>query len=445
MTAAGPNPPARRAGMAGCSARPRGEMGATRPSSPRLVPLLALAAGGVVANLYYCQPLLDHLAASLHIGAGHAMLVAGMTQLGYALGMLLLAPLGDLVSRRRIILGQFVLLVPALLLAAASPNLPVLLAAQLAVGFAATIVQQIIPLAASLAPPEATGRTIGTVMTGLTLGILLSRPVAGILDQLIGWRLVFLAAAAFTTGLGLLAWRVVPDTAPGGRTSYARLLASLPSLLATQPVLRRTATCGLLWSAAFNAFWAVLAFHLSEPPFNLGPGGIGLFGLAAAGGALASRPAGRLADRRGPRLVIVCGLAPMLLAFALMGLAGTSALAMLLGVLLLDAGVFAGQVGSQSTLLQLGGPAVSRINAVYMVCYCIGAAAGAALAGPAWTLGGWRLTCGGAFLACTASLTLQLLPSRAADRAGRAAGRGVAPPPVAAAFPAASARGSPPG
>ena len=405
MTATGPNPSARRTGT-----------GATRPSSPRLVPLLALATGGVVANLYYCQPLLDHLAASLRIGAGHAVLVAGTTQLGYALGMLLLAPLGDLVSRRRIILGQFALLVPALLLAAASPDLPVLLFAQFCVGFAATIVQQIIPLSASLAPPGATGRVIGTVMTGLTLGILLSRPVAGLLDQLIGWRLVFAAAAAFTTGLGLLAWRVLPDTAPSGRTSYARLLASLPGVLATQPVLRRTAASGLLWAAAFNALWAVLAFHLSGPPFNLGSGGIGLFGLAAAGGALASRPAGQLADRCGPRRVVVCGLALMLPAFALMGLAGTSTPVMLLGVLLLDAGVFAGQVGNQSTLLRLGGSAVSRINAVYMVCYCIGAAAGAALAGPAWTLGGWRLVCGGAFLACTASLTLQLLPGADPDQ-----------------------------
>ncbi len=385
----------------------------SRVLSSRLVLLLALVTGGVVANTYYCQPLLDRMAAGLDIGTGGAVLITGAAQLGYALGMLLLAPLGDLASRRRIILGQFLLLVPALVLVAASPNLATLLAAQFGVGFAATIVQQIIPLSAGLVAPEATGRAVGTIMTGLTMGILLSRPVAGFLDDLIGWRLAFLAAAVLTTCIGLLAWRIVPDTVPKSRTTYGQLLASLPGLLATQPVLRRAATSGLLWSAAFNAFWAVLAFHLSGPPFGFATGEIGLFGLAAAGGAIVSRPAGRLADRRGPRLVTVCGLGLMLLAFAVLGLRGGSMSAMLLGVVLLDAGVFAGQVGNQSILLRLDGPAVSRINALYMVCYCTGGAAGAALAGPAWTLGGWRLVCAGAFLACAVSLALQLLPSPA--------------------------------
>lgn len=393
---------------AGIAVRYAGAQDMSSVLSPRLVLPLAFITGGVVANTYYCQPLLDRMAAGLGIGSASAVLITGAAQLGYALGMLLLAPLGDLASRRRIILGQFLLLVPALLLVAASPDLATLLAANLAVGFAATIVQQIIPLSTSVATPEATGRTVGTIMTGLTLGILLSRPIAGFLDDLIGWRLVFVAAAGLSAALGLLAWRIVPDTTPKSRSSYAQLLASLPGLLATQPILRRAAMSGLLWSAAFNAFWAVLAFHLSGAPFGFSPGKIGLFGLAAVGGAIVSRPAGRIADRFGPRLVIVCSLGLMLLAFALMGLAGSSLAAMLLGVVLLDGGVFAGQVGNQSILLRLGGVAVSRINGLYMVCYCTGGAAGAALAGPVWSLGGWRLVCASAFLCCMVALLLQL-------------------------------------
>ncbi len=379
-------------------------------SSRRLVLLLAFMTGGVVANTYYCQPLLRSMAAGLGVAATRAALIPGATQLGYALGMLLLAPLGDRVSRRRIILGQFLLLVPALLLAAASPNLVTLLLASLVVGFAATIVQQIIPLVAALAAPEATGRMVGTVMTGLTLGILLSRPLAGLLDQVAGWRMVFVAAAGLAAGLGVLAWRILPQTVPQGRTSFIHLLTSLPGLLATQPVLRRAALSGLLWSAAFNDVWTVMAFHLSSAPFSLAPGEIGLFGLAAAGGAVVSRPAGRLVDRRGATLVIACGLCAMLTALALMGLWGASLAAMLLGVLILDAGVFAGQIGNQSILLRQDASAVSRINALYMVCYCGGGAVGAAGGGVAWAVGGWRLVCLSAFLACAVSFALQLRP-----------------------------------
>lgn len=349
-----------------------------------LTVLLATGTGLAVASNYYCQPMLAVIAADLHAGDRMIGLVPMFSQLGYAGGILLLAPLGDRVDRRKIILAKAALLTAALLLAASAPSLAALLVGNLVIGVGASIAQDIVPAAATLAPPEARGRTVGKVMTGLLLGILLSRVVAGVVAEHLGWRTMYVAAAGAIALLGVALQRGLPSFAPTTDLPYTALLRSLATLWRKHPELRRASIAHAFLALPFGAFWSTLAVYLHRPPFELGATAAGAFGLAGAAGALAAPISGRLSDRRGPELVtrLTAGLAAV--SFASMALAPLFPVAGQLVLLALatigfDLGVQAAQIAHQTIVYGIEPAARSRLNAIFMVTMFIGMASGGAL------------------------------------------------------------------
>ena len=368
--------------------------------------LLASGAGLAVASLYYSQPMLGVLGGDIGASTQAVGWLPTLTQLGYALGILFLAPLGDKYDRRSIILSKAGVLCAALLLAAIAPSLAMLLAASLVIGLAATLAQDIVPAAATLAPAAQRGKVVGTVMTGLLLGILLSRVVSGFVAEQWGWRAMFAAAAASIALLGLAAWRRLPRFAPTTTLPYVALLRSLGTLWRQYPALRRATWAQALLSIGFSGFWSTLAVLLHGAPFHLGAAAAGAFGLAGAAGALAAPLAGRLADRHGPALVTRLGTGLVAASFASMALMGIMPAGAQLGLLVacaigFDLGVQAALIAHQSIIYGLDPAARSRLNAVLFTGMFIGMALGSALAAQLFAHGGW--------MAVTALATLSAL------------------------------------
>lgn len=403
-------------GQAVLSANPPAALSAppaiAQPSS-RLVLLLASGAGLAVASLYYSQPMLGILANATGASGGAIGWVPTLTQLGYALGILLLVPLGDRHDRRNIILIKSALLVAALLACALSPSLPILLIASMAVGLTATLAQDIVPAAATLAPEARRGKIVGTVMTGLLLGILLSRVVSGFVAEHFSWRAMFHLAAAAVALIGIAAWRGLPRFSATTTLSYRALLASLLDLLRRHKALRQAALAQGLLSMGFSAFWSCLAIMLNAEPFHLGSAVAGSFGLAGAAGALAAPLAGHLADRKGPELVTRLGTALTTLSFAalcLSPLLSTTGQLWLLasGAIVFDLGVQASLIAHQAIIYSLEPGARSRLNAVLFVGVFIGMAAGSALGSALLAHFGWIAVTGLATLVSLAAFAVRL-------------------------------------
>ncbi|CAG9200718.1 Permeases of the major facilitator superfamily [Burkholderia vietnamiensis] len=361
----------------------------------RLVMLLAAAAGLGVAPLYYAQPMLAALGADVGASARAIGFMPTLTQLGYALGILLLAPLGDRFDRRRVIVSKAAALVVALLLAAFAPSLGLLLAASFAIGLTATMAQDVVPAAATLAHDAHRGRIVGTVMTGLLLGILLSRVVAGFVAETIGWRAMFALAAASVAAIGVIAARGLPRFEPATQLSYRALIASLGELWRRHPALRLAALAQGLLAVGFSAFWSTLAVMLHGAPFHLGSAAAGAFGLAGAAGALAAPIAGRLADHHGPERVTRIGIAIATVSFAAMGAAPLmtphAQLALLAAATIgFDLGVQATLIAHQAIVYRIDPASRSRLNAVLFVGMFIGMAAGAAAGSALLAQFGWN-------------------------------------------------------
>ncbi|WP_028224355.1 MFS transporter [Paraburkholderia ferrariae] len=363
------------------------------PSLSGLLLLLATIAGVAVANIYYNQPLLADFRQSFPSGAAWIGAVPAATQLGYAAGMLLLAPLGDRFDRRRLILLQTAGVCIALFFAATAPTLGVLIGASLAIGVLATIAQQAVPFAAELAPPESRGRAVGIVMSGLLIGILLARTAAGFVGQYFGWRAVFGASIVTLLGLALVIVLKLPRSQPTSKLSYGRLLVSMWHLTVELRGLREAAATGACIFGAFSLFWPVLTLLLAGEPFHLGPQVAGLFGIVGAAGAMAAPWAGRSADKRGPRAVITLSIGLVALAFVIFAFSGKSLVGLVIGVIVLDVGVQAAQISNQSRIYALRPEARSRVNTVYMVAYFIGGAAGSAVGAATWHAFGWVGVC----------------------------------------------------
>lgn len=364
------------------------------PAPAALVLLLASGAGLAVASLYYSQPMLGILATDMGASTVDVGFVPTLTQLGYALGILLLAPLGDRHDRRQIILIKTLLLVAALLAAAWAPSFTWLLAASLAIGLTATLAQDIVPAAATLAPAARRGKVVGTVMTGLLLGILLSRVVSGFVAEHFGWRNMFVAAAIGVAIIGITVWRRLPNFAPTTTLPYRALLGSLWALLRQHASLRRAALAQGLLSVGFSAFWSTLAVMLHAKPFEMGSAVAGAFGLAGAVGALAAPLAGHLADRRGPELVTRLGAGLATLSFAALCLSPflstTGQLCLLvIGTVGFDLGVQTALIAHQTIVYSIDPGARSRLNAVLFVGMFMGMALGATLGSTVLAHGGW--------------------------------------------------------
>lgn len=393
-----------------------------RTGLPRsLVALLAVGAALAVATLYYSQPILGLLESDFAVSATEIGFVPTLTQLGYALGLLLLAPLGDRIDRKRIIVVKSAILCGALVLASTAPSIHVLWIASLATGLAATMAQDIVPAAATLAPDARRGTIVGTVMTGLLLGILVSRVLSGFVAEHLGWRTVYVAAAASIAALGVAMWRALPASAPTTDLSYAALLGSLRALWRRHPALRRATLAQALLAVGFSAFWSTLAIYLHAAPYRLTSEVIGLFGLAGAAGALAARIAGRVADRHGPERVTQLGAALAAVAFgalALLPLLGTSARLALIAAsaIVFDLGIQASLVAHQTIVYGLEPAARSRLNSLLMVGVFIGMASGSALGSFALEHWGWLAVTVLATASATAALLVRLASGAAHGR-----------------------------
>ena len=392
------------------SLAPARDSGMSRP----LVFLMAAGAGLAAATLYYSQPMLGVLGTDIGAADRTVGWVPTLTQLGYAFGLLLLAPLGDRFDRRRIILAKVSVLVAALLAAGFAPSIGGLLAASLVMGLSATLAQDIVPAAATLAPAEHRGRVVGTVMTGLLLGILLSRVVSGVIAEQFGWRAVFVAAAGSIALLGAALWRGLPRFKPTTDLGYGELLGSMVTLWGRRPGLRRAAMAQGLLSLGFSAFWSTLAVMLHGAPFHLGAAAAGAFGLAGAAGALVAPISGRIADSRGPALMTRLGAGLAVLSFAAMALSpllpeGGRLWLLVASAVGFDLGVQASLIAHQTIVYGIDPAARSRLNAVLMVGMFIGMAAGATLGSQALAAWGWNGVVAVATAASAAALVLRLL------------------------------------
>jgi predicted MFS family arabinose efflux permease len=361
--------------------------------SRRLVVLLSVACGTAVANLYYAQPLLQTLGRAFGVSDGTAGLLVTVGQVGYVLGLSLLVPLGDLRERRGLICALLSLTAAALVLAAAAPSFAVLAVAIGLVGVTAVAAQIIVPMASSLATDEDRGRVVGTVMSGLLIGILLARTVSGLVAAAFGWRFVFGLAAMVMIVLVVTLRRLLPRVPTTSELGYGRLLRSILSLVAAEPVLRQRMLLGALGFGCFSILWTSLAFLLSGAPYHYGNAVIGLFGLAGVAGAAAATFAGRLADRGHNAQVTTGAVLVMLGCWGILAAGRTSVIALIVGIAVLDLGVQGLHISNQSAIYALSGAARSRLTTAYMVAYFLGGAVFSAITSSLYASGGWTGVC----------------------------------------------------
>lgn len=393
-----------------CPPRPRT---ADAPALPLpVLTVMSVASGAGIANLYYNQPLLEQMARTLPASEELIGLVPTLTQVGYAIGMLLLVPLGDMLPRRRLAL-LFTLLTAAMALGTAlSPTLPVLLGFSLLLGVSNMTPQLLIPLAATLSTPEDRGRVIGVMLSGIFAGVLLSRTLAGFVGDAFGWRAMFWLATALMLILTAALAVILPATAPTYQGRYRDLLGSVLTLVREQPVLQEACLFGFTLFAAFMIFWSNLIHLMVAPPFELGATAVGLFGILGVAAALMSPVVGRLADRGLARGVAGAMIIFTIASFGVFWLGRTSLVWIGVGVLAMDLGTQLAHVSNQSRILNLAPGAQSRIQTAYMTAYFAGGGFGAAIGSAAWSHWGWAGVCGSAVAILLIPLAKWLLPLR---------------------------------
>jgi predicted MFS family arabinose efflux permease len=370
------------------------------------LPFLGVACAVGVGSIYYNQPLLLVMGDSFHQSAREMGFIAVATQVGYAFGIMSFVPLGDVTDRRKLMMRMYACVSVALLMAAFAQNLTTGIIASVLIGMMASVTHVVLPMAPDLVPHERRGHAIGTVMTGLLLGVLLARSFAGwvsgaavFLKEIDRWRSVYVLAAVLNAAFVPLIWKVMPRAAPKENLSYGNALRSLWTLFRKEPLLRESGIVAGLIFAAFSCFWTTLAFYLARY-YGMGPGVAGTFGVVGAAGATAAPFAGRLADRHGARYVITVAGGIMTMAYAWIWVSARfhviTAIHMVLlglGLVLLDLGMQMSQVANQTRIFGLGESVRSRLNTVYMTMYFVGGAIGSALAGLAWSRWEWNGVC----------------------------------------------------
>ena len=361
--------------------------------SPALILLMSVATGLAVASNYYAQPLLETLARNFSLSASSAGFIVTAAQLGYAVGLLFLVPLGDMFERRAMIVSMTLLAAGGMLITASSQSLAMMIVGTALTGLFSVVAQILVPLAATLASPEKRGKVVGTIMSGLLLGILLARTVAGLLAGIGGWRTVYWVASVLMVVMALALWRGLPKVKSETHLNYPQLLGSVFSLFTRDKLLRTRALLGCFTFANFSILWTSMAFLLASPPFNYSEGMIGLFGLAGAAGALGARPAGGLADKGKSHITTTVGLVMLLLSWAAIWYGHISVLALIVGILVLDLTVQGVHITNQTVIYRVKPDARNRLTAGYMTSYFIGGAAGSLISAYAWQHGGWTGVC----------------------------------------------------
>lgn len=366
----------------------------TRPILTKLLILvMSIACGLTVANLYYIQPLLGDIAKTFHVDQLSIGFAAMLTQIGYAIGMIFILPLGDIKEKRNLIVIMLLFSVISLMSIFFSSNIYILTISSFAVGFTSIIPQLIIPLAAQLSNPQQRGQTIGTIMSGLLIGILLSRTVSGILGSYLGWRIVYLIAAIMMFALMLILRKLIPLCNPISDIKYSELLKSMIHLIKTEPILRESSLNGALMFSAFSSFWTSLIFLLESSHYNMGAEAAGLLGLVGVSGALAAPLVGKVADKRGSRFAIGICIAVVIVSYLLFFLFGFKIWGLVLGVILLDLGVQSCNVSNQARVHSLNEETRNRLNTIYMVSFFLGGAFGSFLGSYSYSHFGWYGVC----------------------------------------------------
>jgi predicted MFS family arabinose efflux permease len=373
-----------------------------------LLPFLGLACGVSVSSLYYNQPLLLEISRTFHTSPAHSGLVAVITQVGYAIGLLLFVPLGDVLPRRSLMVRMFAALSVALLAATFSPSLSVLIAASAALGMLASVTHVILPIAPELADDSSRGRAIGIVMTGLLLGILLARTFSGSIASWLGWRWVFAIAAAVNACFVLLLWRLLPPLPVRQPLTYRFAMRSLWTLFHTNRMLRLASLQSALVFASLIGFWTTLVFLLGTPHYHMGAAVAGAFGIIGAVGATVAPISGWLSDRIGSRSVITFALVLLAVAWAILWSGRLHMAGLIVGCVVLDMGAQFNQIANQTRIFGIDPGARSRINTIYMTIFFLGASAGSYVSSAVWPRWQWNgvTAFGFLFLAVAAAVHL---------------------------------------
>jgi predicted MFS family arabinose efflux permease len=351
--------------------------------------MMAIIAGAVITNIYCTQPILPLIKAGFGVDLTTVDLVAAAALLGFSTGLALLLPLGDRFDRRKLVLGQIALAFVFGIAAAVSPSIWTLIAASFGLGIVSCVPQQLVPFAAVMSHPHQRGRSVGTVVSGIMVGILLGRTVAGVVGATYGWRAVYGLEAAFMVPVFIAAATLLPRGVPSTNLSYGRLLASLwPLARDHRPIRESMMVQALLW-ACFNAFWVNLAALLATGPWHLGSAWAGGFGIIGAAGAFAASLGGHISDRRGARHVVGLSIGTVTLAYLLLSGANSSLALLVIGVIVLDIGVQAGLVSNQTRAFAVDPKAQGRINSIYMTATFFGGAVGTVVSGWLMSRFGW--------------------------------------------------------
>ncbi|MBF8456775.1 MFS transporter [Kaistella sp. G5-32] len=353
-----------------------------------LLYLLSISAGLVVANLYYNQPLLHDIASSLNVTDSQVSNVALSTQIGYALGLLFIIPLGDKISNMKIVKIDFLILILSLLGAALSQSIFLLIVTSFLIGFTSTLPQLFVPMAAHLSNDEGRGRAIGIVMSGLLIGILGSRVLSGLVGEYFGWRSVFFSAAGLMTLLFFLLNAKLPLIQPKFGESYAKLMKSLWFYFKTEPTLRLATLRGALAFGSLSAFWTTLVF-LMQDSFGYGSAVAGSFGLFGIAGALGATVVGKMNNRVEKSKLIILGAVLIIISWIIFLVSSHSIIGLIIGVILIDLGVQSVHITNQNIVFSRNTEARNRVNTIYMVGFFIGGAIGTSLGSLAWNYYGW--------------------------------------------------------
>ena len=373
---------------------------------------LAIIAGISVANLYYNQPLLNRISRDLQISEFTANLIAMITQVGYAIGLLFIIPLGDLYKRKTIILVNFTILVISLLAIALAPNIHLILFASLLTGICSVMPQIFVPIAAQFSTPETKGRNVGMIISGLLTGILASRVVSGIVGEYLGWRFIFFVAAALMVICVIIIMRILPDIPSNFKGKYSDLMKSLFSLVMRYPQLRVSSLRAGIAFGSFLALWTSLAFKMEQAPFFAGNNIVGLLGLCGIAGALTASYIGRYVQVLGVKRLNYMGCSLIFAAWLSLYWGQNSYAGIIAGILIIDIGMQCIQLSNQTTIFALNPKAANRINTIFMTTYFVGGSVGTLLAGTFWHWFGWAGVAGTGITLTACSLMINLFAKK---------------------------------